>query len=216
MQSNNKLRVGIYRDIETPETNIGGAVVAIDNLREKYKNIEIAETNKFVRLTPSGEKSVPTNTVNWLETLNHINIVMTDRRIVDKPGDTPPENFGVIGTTLYRRLRRPFVIVDARFAWDSADRVVTHEVAHVLRIKDSGTYFDKVDHCNHPACIMQPITRPHLVDFCGECSEQLDERFYKLSKKRIRNASMLGRALQNLSDNLVQTTRPFPYPNTIE
>lgn len=207
-RTDNKIRVGIYRDIETPEVDINSAVVGIDKLRVAFGNIAISETHRLVQLTSEPKKVITSSNVNWLETDNHMNFVYTSRILRAGSANLPKEGFGTVGMSVYRPYRKPFVIIDAVHAPHLLDNVVQHEAAHLVKIKDSGKYFDLDDHCNHPRCLMQPIAQKHLDNFCPECSEQLDERLYRLSKLELPGAKMFRHIVRVLSLTKVKTVKP--------
>lgn len=208
----NKIHVGIYRDLATPYVEVDQTVEAIDRLDAKFGRLAIIESNKFVQLTPQRVPFISANTVNWLETFNHLNFVITDRTIIDDPIEGESDSYNTVGMAIRRRYRKPFVIVDASYSDGIFQNVIHHEAAHLFRVKDSGAYFDKGDHCNHPQCIMQPVAQPHLKDFCDECSEQLDERMDRLSRKKIYDFAMFRRLVHLIYDSTVQTVHPTHWP----
>lgn len=210
--SRDKIRVGIYRDLATPYVDVDQTVEAIDKLDAKFGRLAIIESNKFVQLTPQRVPLISANTVNWLETFNHLNFVITDRTIIDDTFGGVSDSYNTVGMAIRRRYRTPFVIVDTSYSDGIFQNVVHHEAAHLFRIKDSGAYFDSRDHCNHPQCLMQPVAQPHLKDFCDECSEQLDERMDKLSRKKIHNFAFFRRLVHLIYDDTVQTVHPTEFP----
>lgn len=211
-RSHGNIRVGIYRDIETPEVDINSAVIGIDKLHAAFGNIAVSETHRLVQLTPEPKKVITSSNVNWLETDNHMNFVYTSRILHAGSANLPKENFGTVGMSVYRPYRKPFVIIDAIHAPHLLDNVVRHEAAHIVRVKDSGKFFDHGDHCNHPQCLMQPVAQKHLDEFCPECSEQLDERLYKLSRLELPGAKMFRHIARFLSLSKVQTVTPIEPP----
>jgi hypothetical protein len=211
-EHSNTLRVGIYRDIASPWIDINSAVIAIDNLHKKFGNIALAETDRLVQLTSDSKTEITTNSVNWLETSNHLNFVLTNRRIFDRPKAVPSETFGTVGMSVHRPFRKPYVIIDSFHAPHLLENIVQHESAHLVKVKDSGTYYDHGDHCNHPKCLMQPIAQKHLKDFCAECSEQLDERLRKLSRLEIPGANLFRKALRFVTGDNIKTVRPIDEP----
>ena len=114
-----------------------------------------------------------------------------------------------VGMSITRPLRDPFVIIDSAHAPHLMENIVQHEAAHLVKVKDSGKYFDNNDHCNHPMCLMQPIAQKHLSNFCDECSEQMDERLNKLTRIQIPGSDMFRRAVRFIGGDRVKTVTPI-------
>lgn len=208
--NNNSIRVGIYRDIETPEVDINSAVVGIDKLHEKFGRIAITETHRFVQLTRRPQTPITADSVNWLETPNHMNFVITNRPIHDGPKQSTNDSLVTVGMSIHRLLRKPFVVIETMHAPHLIENVIQHEAAHLVKVKNHGEYYDKKDHCNHPNCLMQPTSRQHLNDFCYECSEQFDERLYNLSKKQFNGVEMFRRIIKHIdSERSIHTVNPI-------
>lgn len=207
--SNKIIRVGMYRDIACPDIDINDAVHAIDNLHKKFGNIAISETHRLVQLTDQDSIDITPNSVNWLETTNHMNFVFTTRPIYNEPQHKTDNKFGTVGMSIHRPYRKPYVIIDTVHAPHLLDNIVRHEAAHLVKVKDSGYFYDLQDHCNHPKCLMQPVAQKHLNDYCDECSMQLDERLLKLSRLELPGANLFRRALRLIAWDRTKTVNPI-------
>lgn len=208
-QSSSIIRVGIYRDVETPNIHLDKVINGVDKLISTFGRIAVTETHRLVELTAEKSTKITPTSVNWLETNNHMNFVVTARQIFDSDAQIREGTIATVGMSITRPLRNPFVIIDSAHAPHLMENIVQHEAAHLVRVKDSGKYFDNDGHCNHPTCLMQPIAQKHLSTFCDECSEQLDERLHKLTRHQIPGAEMFRRAVRLLAGDRVATVTPF-------
>lgn len=210
--SSRMIRVGMYRDVTCPELDINDAVQAIEKLKRKFGNIAVTETDRFVQLTEKETTNITPNSVNWLESTNHMNFVFTCRRIYNGPKNQIDDTFGTVGMSIHRPYRKPYVIIDTLHAPYLLDNIVRHEAAHLVKVKDSGIFYDLDDHCNHPKCLMQPVAQKHLDDFCNECSEQLDERLIRLSRLELPGAELFRKALRLVAWDRTKTVNPVEKP----
>lgn len=208
-QSSNIIRVGIYRDVETPNIHLDWVIDGVDRLISTFGRIAVTETHRLIELTTEKNAKITPDSVNWLETTNHMNFIVTTRQIFDNATQTREGTVATVGMSITRPLRDPFVIINSAHAPHLMENIVQHEAAHLVKVKDSGKYFDHDDHCNHPKCLMQPIAQKHLSNFCDECSEQMDERLYKLTRIQIPGAEMFRRAVRFIGDDKVKTVTPI-------
>lgn len=170
MSNKSPLTVEIFRDADRPNVSLEGAESGIEFISDYLINrLAIAGMTRTIQYEQQLRGINPAR-FEWPGFTANLNVVVTDRSInvqpsafeVELAAKYPSKEVITKGVSL---VMQPGSTTAPRYAvvdvfnddGQTAARVVAHEIAHLLGIKNRGVTWDNESHCTDDDCLQYPV-----------------------------------------------------------
>lgn len=184
MNTSGRITIEIFRDAETPDVDLTSIEKGFGMVQQVVPKLEVQGLDKVraIRLTRPDQEYIDSTLIRWPRFGADLNIVATERPMITREqdsrfGDVSDELKGVVremeahaSPTLGYTHKRERTFGGLAVALVNVKKPVfphmvsSHEIGHMLALKEIGETYDGDAHCVLENCLMYPYEDPLIAE----------------------------------------------------
>lgn len=167
--SKETLSVEVFRDSDTPRTSLFDAEMSLARISRLVGGFSIIDMTRLIGVTTNSFGRADVDRVTWSNMQADLNIVITDKPMVDEDHEI------ILGTTYGNGTQTyPRVAVVDNLQADVKD-TLSHEIGHMIEL----------GHCGAKSCLMYQTSVERLEQvFCHSCKRKLGQNALRIAGRR--------------------------------